>query len=397
MRANRLLVGLYLAAAALPLIAMRLGWRDRELEGVLAPVRREHLTLDTVRSEVYQAKYTAWFEQRRGLRNWSIWIDNTLLFHGFGETKWGATVVVGRDGVLFHRDDLAYYNAQPQVLPDPRDVDHLADRIAAVQQRLRREHRALVPVFVPSKTTIFPDAVPARWTLALGDPRPSTERVYRAMKRALDARHVVYVDGIDLLLRSSEPRDRLWGPGARHFSVYAACLCTHEIVGRYAELTGTPPFDYPCQVAIEPGRPDHGDRDLYRLTNAWGVDADPIDRGVRHDPLPATPAPDAPRAMWIATSFGWFMLDDAQQSRRFRQIHLDYYHYLLYEAGTPGQRDTATHDAWWQSVFPTRDLYVLELFESYLIPGRFFGGDALDTLEAALGPESPPRPPAGEN
>jgi hypothetical protein len=382
---DRILVCLYLAIAALPVTAIVSGWRDHRLDGALQTPPRPELGFARVRSEDYQAQFAAWFEAKLGLRNWSIWIDNTLLYHMFHEAKWGSHVVIGRDGMLFERDDIGYFNKAGADLPDARDFDRLAARIAALQQRMARDHRALVPLFVPSKTTIFPDAVPASYTRALGSPRPSTEGIYVAMKRALDAHHVMYVDGIELLQESPEPRDLLWGKFARHFSKYAGCLLTREVVRYYAALTQAPAVDYPCQADISPSTRWARDLDLYRLTNAWGASHELLDRRARHDPLPAEPPPGAPSVLWIASSFGWVMLDDAGESRRFAQLHLDYYHGAVYRPGVAEGLDAKQRDARWRSVFLGRDIYVLELFETYLSPS-YFGGDAIDAIAAELGP-----------
>jgi hypothetical protein len=386
------MVCLYLALAALPATAMMRSWKDHRLDGALQPQPRPALAFAAVRSEDYQSKFTAWFELALGLRNWSIWIDNTLFYHAFGETKWGSHVAVGRDGILFERDDIGYFNKAGVEVPGPGAFDKLADRIASLQRRLQRQHRALVPVFVPSKTTLFADKVPALWTRDLGTPRPSTEGVYLAMKRALDARHVVYVDGIELLTHATESRDLLWGPDARHFSLYAGCLCNQETVRRYAELTHTPAFAYPCQADVKRAHREHRDLDLFRLVNAWGARRDPIARDSKHEPTPAAPLADAPRVMWIASSFGWTLMNDAEQSLRFRQLHLDYYGGQVYEAGTGASFDSNRHDDQWRAIFPTRELYVFELFESYLLPD-YYGGSALDALDAELGAE-PPAPPS---
>jgi hypothetical protein len=386
--ADRLLVCLYVALATVPAFAMWMRIKDHRLEGALAPAPLPELTLASVRSEDYQTKFTGWFEGRLGLRAWSIWIDNTLLYHLFGETKWGSHVQVGRDGMLFERDDITYFNKSGPLLPQPKNIEQLADDIARLQTLLRANGKALVPIFIPSKTTFYRDKVPALWTRALGDPRPSTEHVYLAMKRALAARGIVFVDGIEMLAKSPAPRDALWGRDARHFSNYAGCLCVRATLERYAELTGTPKIDYPCVEQRHRANRAHADLDLFRLLNAWGVPRDPVARDVDHAPLPERPASYAPRTMWISSSFGWVMMGDAAASHQFPQLHIAYYNRTLFEVDGPSF-EIVPFDDKWNAVFPTRDLYVLELNETYLTPGSFFGGDAVRDLIKAL--ESAPR------
>lgn len=385
--ADAVLVCVYLALAALPAIAMKARIADHALNGVLPRAPYPRPTLTGVRSEQYQAQLTQWLERKLGLRAWSIWIDNTILYHAFGETKGGSNVKVGRGGMLFERDDIAYFDKNGELLPDPRDLDRLAADIARLEALLRARGKAIVPVFVPSKTSLYPDRVSPPWTRDLGAPRPSTEHVYLAMKRALVAHGVAFVDGIELLRAAPAPRDALWGRQARHFSGYAGCLCVRAALARYAELTGTPPVDYPCVQRWEPMAEDHGDLDLYRLLNAWGVPRDPRVSSADHGPRPARPAPQAPRTLWIASSFGWVTFGDAVRSGRLPEIHLDYYNSTVHDA-EGGELPVHAFDARWNELFPTRDLYVLELFETYLGPPHYFAADVVAALLEAF--ERPP-------
>jgi hypothetical protein len=207
----------------------------------------------------------------------------------------------------------------------------------------------------------------------------------RSAASPANAYGVAYVDGIALLQARPEPRDLLWGAGARHFSAYAACLCTREVTRRFAELTGRPAFDYPCQVELQKADRRQRDLDLFVLLNTWRVRHDLTQRVSRHDPLPADRPADAPSALWIASSFGWITMDDAAGSRRFGQLHLDYYNSSVHPQGSYSQFNAAQHDATWRSVFLTRDIYVLELFETGLWPG-YFGEAAVDAISAELGP-----------
>jgi hypothetical protein len=381
------LVCVYLALAALPVIAWKARLPDHHLNGVLPRAPYLRPTLTSVRREEYQPQITQWLERKLGLRAWSIWIDNTILYHAFGETKGDSHVKVGRGGMLFERDDISYFNKDGEWLPDPRALDRFAADIARLQALLRARGKALVPFFVPSKTSFYPDEVSPLWTRDHGAPRPSTEHVYLAMKRALAARGVVLVDGLEILRAAPAPRDALWGRQARHFSSYAGCLCVRETLVRYAELTGTPPVDYPCAQRWDPMAEDHGDLDLYRLLNAWGVSRDPLGSSADHEPRPAPPAPHAPRTLWIASSFGWVTFGDAVLSGRLPEVHLDYYNSTVHDTGGEAFPVHA-FDAPWNELFPTRDLYVLELFETYLGSANYFGVDVVAALLEAF--ERPP-------
>jgi hypothetical protein len=393
---DRLLVCVYMALAALPVLAMTAHIKDHRLEGSFPPAPPPKLAFGAVRSEAYQHQLTGWFEGSLGLRAWSIWMDNTLLYHAFGETKWGSHVQIGHGGMLFERDDITFFNKSDAMLPAPADVERLADDIAKLQALLRARGKALVPIFVPSKTTFYRASVPALWTRDLGDPRPSTQRIYQGLKHALEARRATFVDGIELLQTSPEPRDVLWGRDARHFSNYAGCLCVRATLERYAQLTATPPIEYPCNKAFAHAKRTHSDLDLFRLLNAWGVPRDPIGRDVDHAPYPERPAPHAPRVMWISSSFGWVMMGDAELSRRLPQLHIDYYNRTVFEPAAGASFEVKPFDESWNKVFPTRELYVLELNETYVTPGSapgsFFGADAVASLLTAFERDRPSAP-----
>jgi len=379
---DRILVCLYVAILALPVVAMRAHIKDHSLDGFIAIPSPKAPTLAAIRSEQYQHEVTTWFEASRGFRNWSIWIDNTILYQLFRETKYGSRISIGHDGMLFERDDINYFNRSAKELPTQAQVDALADRIAGLQARLQRDGRALVPMFVPSKTTFYRDKVPALWTRDLGDPRPGTELVYHALKRALDARAVVYVDAIDMIMTSKEPRDLLWGSGARHWSNYVGCLAVGQALVRYSKLTGKPAIDYPCVPRVKRAKRTHSDFDLFRLVNAWGVPRDRLGRDVDHRP-PATPTADRPNAMFISGSFGWVMMGDGELSGRFGTLYIDYYNSTVHSATQPSlSADPKTER--WREVFLTQDLYVVELNESYVTSSDYFVVPALDAMADAL-------------
>lgn len=309
------MVVLYCVAVALPFAAMKLKWRDHPIAGVLPPTPYPKLSLDSVRSEQFQTGYTAWFESHLGDKGYSIAVDNTVLYHAFRDTKVGSAVMLGRDRVLFKDEDIAYFNKAGTELPGPTRAGLLADRIARMQARMREQHRAFVPLIIPSKTSILPDKVADRWTRELGMPRPSDVQIYRAMKRELDARKV-----------------------------------------RYGVLRA------PLLVPV-----------------------------VRHRDV--EPPELRPSAMFIGTSFQWTIMKDAERTHLFGAIHMDYYNKLLVAWPQDVAVDVHPHTPEWRDLFMTKDLYILDLFEVFLLAPNTYVDEILDQFEAELDASDDSRDP----
>jgi acetyltransferase AlgX (SGNH hydrolase-like protein) len=371
---DRCLVALYVAFAALPVIAMVTGLRGRELEGALAPSPRPALDGAAFLAERYQKAFAAWFESELGLKGTSISVDNTILYHAFRETKQGSSVRIGKDRVLFNDEDINYYNKNGPWLPDPAYIDLLADQIADLQRRLRAGQRGLVPVIVPAKTSIWRDKIPGAWKLDLGDPRPSDDRVYRAFRAALERRGVAFVDArqmFEALSAQGVPRADLFGPDARHWSVYGACLVMKEVATHYAQLTGRPRPPHECTFERVHRPRSNPDFDLLRLLNA--MFAYPSLREVPFVPhAPPDPAIPKPRTLFIGTSFCWTLLNDAGESGAYGAMHLNYYDQTFVVWPERSTSPVVPASPAWRAVTMENDLYVLDLFEGYLAaPGAY--------------------------
>ena len=367
---DRLLVLVYLAVAAAPVLAMLLGIEGRPLHGALPPAPRPALSLDAVVAEQYQRELTGWFESHLGLKGTSIALDNAILYHVFRETRFGSTVRLGKDGVLFSSEDLDFYNKHGRWIADPAYVDRLAAQMATLQRWLGDRRRALVPVLIPSKTSIWRDKIPERWKMDLPEPRHADETT-RLFREALARHGVRYVDAIELLRRAPAPRPDLFGPDARHWTIYGACLALRDAATLYAELTGKPRPPHGCELARS-GRPRHDDLDLKRLLNArW------VYRGykqlalVRHPPPPPPAAGARPRLLITSTSFGWMMAFDAEDSGLYDPVHINFYNRTI-SGGEGPDVEVRPGSPSWRAIVMEADYIVLDLFESYLAgPGSY--------------------------
>jgi hypothetical protein len=380
---DRLLVCVYALAIALPAIAMITGAPDMPLSGVVAEVERPPLRWASFRKEEYQHELTRWFERHIGLRGVSVRTDNSWLLHGLDETKRDVGVMIGDDGVLFEKDDIAFYSRLADETIAPGLAEPFAQKLAALQRRLAAEGRALVPVIIPSKTSLYGAEVPAIWARDLGDPRPS-DLEYLAYRRAFEAHGVRYVDGRALLTAPTERRDQVWGVGARHWTTYGACLAMRGVMEQYAALTSRQPVDYPCLTVWQPVQKRDPDFDLLNLLNAWGVRQPqrvaPIVVGLA--PAAASPM-TRPKTLIVGSSFAWGLVKDARRAGLTDELHVYYYNrsLVIWPENRVIPLDVAT-PAWTEFV-ADRDLIVLDLFEPYNHP-QGYSQQFVDQLAAAL-------------
>lgn len=387
-RLRPLHVAAYLALTLVPLFAMITGLRGPRFYGVLEEVAPPRLSLGAMRAERFQRTTDAWFQHHLGLRSFSIAFDGGLLYHLFGEAKHGSTVFVGEDDTLFIADDLNYFNKHGGDVTGATYLHELAGKLAALQRALARRGKALVPVLVPSKTSIYRDKVPRQWTAELGEPRPTDVETYHGALLAFAAHGLRFVDARALLTTRPEWRHLLFGPQGRHWTRYGACLVLAEVATQYAQLTGAtrPPHD--CQLKMEPVVRSTSDLDLLALMNALFTRPTYVASPISHyDPAPPGPRP---RLAVIATSFGWQLMEQAEHSGRWGEIHLNYYNNTIYSAGDGSSRPLEVGSPLWRAATLDKDVYVLDLFEVYLMKGAYVDRFLEDASAALLGEGEPP-------
>ncbi len=386
---DKALVAVYLVLAALPVFAMVSGIKGRTIQGVVEAAPAPRLSLDAVLAETYQHDLTSWFEGNLGLKGTSVALDNALLYRVFDETKPGAAVRIGDEGVLFNDEDVNYYNKVGDALPTEQHVQRVADHIAGLQRRLAARGRAFVPLIIPAKSTIWRDKVPSDWVINHREPRPSDVRVYLAFRAAFDARGVRYVDARQILTASAYQRELVWNRDARHWSALGACLAMQGVHDLASQLRGSTPTPYDCHAVAAFARTNtHTDYDLWRVMNAWGV---PVRNRVVATVLHSPPIEERASASFIGTSFCWEILRDADESGRFRDLDMAYYNKTLvsWPENVHTKLETGT-DAW-RDALADKDIYVLDLFESYLGVPDSYVDEFLRDLAAHLDDVTPAR------
>ncbi|NOU32693.1 MAG: hypothetical protein HOO96_32715 [Polyangiaceae bacterium] len=375
-----LAVLVYVLLVCVPALGLAGVVPDLRLDGSIAVHERPKLARASWEDESFQPLFAARFESRLGLRGTFALADNTVLYHAFHETKLGAPVKLGGDGVLLNDEDTLFFNRTD--LPSAEAFDAFAGRIAHLQARLQKRGAALVPVIIPSKTTIYSDRVEPKWRKPVPSPRPS-DVAYANLVRGLRDHGVAFVDARALLTARPEPRAYLYARGARHWSYLASCLATQRIFETYGALTGRVAPSYACDYVARADAPLlHEDYDLLRLMNVWGarpdVDRDPV---VFLEPGPAQVV-EPVDVLVVGTSFCWNFLKDSQRAGAFGRTHFFYYNRRLFDWPSSAEQTLVPGSPAWRNAALGKQLYILDLFESYPIPPH--ATELLDQLEAAL-------------
>ena len=70
--------------------------------------------------------------------------------------------------------------------------------------------------------------------------------------------------------------------------------------------------------------------------------------------------------LFVGTSFSWTLMYDADESGLYGPLHVSYYHQTLVRWPENVTETLKTGAPMWRDAMVGKDLYILDLFESYL-------------------------------
>lgn len=335
---------------------------ETPLDGVSLDAPKPTLGPKTLFTGDYQNAFDAWYNANLSLRGYLIKSDNSLSYRVFRETPKQSRVTVGKNGVLFVDEDVAFRNGIG--LPTREALAADAEHMGSIHRKLTPMKKAFVFVLLPSKTTLyphdFPDALSRSKTSAQADDE------YRAMVAALRANDVPFVDGRAILLEEAKTRGRaMYEPLGRHHNALGACLVVRAVADKVHELLKRPISPVDCDdggtAVAEMAHPNF---DLYRLMNVW--DAPTINRNTFLYPYRVTPpAPAAPSALFIGTSFSWGLMEQGYRNGIFARTHFYYYNATYFELGKGSLGPIVPKSDRWKQVALDQDVVVIEAPESF--------------------------------
>lgn len=351
---TRLWIAAHAMVVLLPVAGAVARLPDTTLYGVEPPVDFPRLTLADWRAEKTQPILQSWFERRIGFRGVLVRTDNALQTSVLKETQTGSFVVIGSDSTYFSIDDVRFMGTQRRDMPGVLSrVDHLTTQLGSVHRKLAERGKHLVVTIAPSKTVIYPEAIPARWRT--GAP-VSSEEVHTALREGLTKEGVPFGDADAIIRARPADRELLFPRTARHWTLLGACLALRDALH-------DGPVTPSCEYDMLPVHRAHDWAfDLTRLQNVWGTDIGREDMPVVR---PQTPPATRPRALFVGTSFLWILATVLGPLSDDRPYAL-FYNRTFFDVST-GQRVESVDPSSpaWSTYVLERDLYIIDILETF--------------------------------
>jgi hypothetical protein len=287
---------------------------------------------------------------------------------------------VGDHGSLFIDEDIRFYN-----LPAPVSAEAYRSKLelfARLQRHMAAKGQALIPVIIPSKTSLHEDELPAGLRARIpGQTRPG-DATYRALRDSLDAASVRVVDARVSLAGMRERGIRAFPREGRHLSRPAACEVAMQIGRAGGGVLGMR-LDWPsCEpTELVPAGVQDDDFDLWRLLNVWRRKGQKFDRVFQERTAPFVRPPIDSPILLVGSSFNWNILAALLRWRVTEGVHLWYYNVTYYDKGGP-ERKLVPLDAAWRQVIAESRIIAVDIPEMFL-PG--FGHGFLEQLAEAEG------------
>lgn len=261
---------------------------------LLLPVALMPFHVDVANHQAAAAKTDV--EDRLALRT-ALITGRDWLLGLIGES--GSEQVIRGGGMLFYDEEMPDYLGQSAMTEEA--LEALADELTALSDALAAENRRLIVLLAPNKSSVYPEAVPARYL-----PSEEASNLSR-LQGALQARGVMYLDALSALL-AGKTEGQLYYANDTHWNARGAGLVYRALADMLAlpEPYGDVPFSEgqagdlivmarPGALPIEPDAVPEIER-TYRTTRPM--------RSLNDMRIETTTQTDTPTLLVVRDSFG---------------------------------------------------------------------------------------------
>jgi hypothetical protein len=164
---QRLGILLFVVLLWLPFLAHQLGIKIYESTGEKrAMASKPELPTTWEAFQGYRQAFESFWDDNFGFRSALVRSYNLAKWELLGESG-SPSVIAGKDGWLFLRDEEGLENYRRSLRPwTQREIERVAERILARKQFLERFGVGYELVIIPAKSTVYPELMNERWTIA---------------------------------------------------------------------------------------------------------------------------------------------------------------------------------------------------------------------------------------
>lgn len=187
---------------------------------LLLPVALMPFHVDVANHQAAAANVDA--EDRLALRT-ALITGRDWLLALIGES--GSEQVIRGDGMLFYDEEMPDYLGRSVMTEEA--LDALAEELTALSDALAAEDRRLIVLLAPNKSSVYPEAVPARYL-----PSEGASNLTR-LQESLNERDVMYLDALSVLMDGKE-QGQLYYANDTHWNARGAGLIYRALADRLA-------------------------------------------------------------------------------------------------------------------------------------------------------------------
>lgn len=289
--------------AVLPVVS------ERPLFGAEKKSARVCLSLQTWRDGTFAEAAENRITTKIGFRPTFVRLANQVqVAFGSDASMYGnERIRICKDGWLFANGYVTSYAAPSQDLTDAQ-VAQFVSALEALQERLRRQGKAMVFVISPSKAETYPEFLPDN-VVAQRKGYVGVSDLERLRKHLSESAVVTFDSPAYFRARrGADPNARLYAKTGIHWTYQAAFDIWREILQLVNREYGTA-WPIPEQIAVEYDAPRGSDDDIARLINLFYLPG-----AQERVPYPvvrtnALPLEARPRVLFAGTSFSRTLVD----------------------------------------------------------------------------------------
>lgn len=310
----------------LPLLIHLIGLpKLKSLKGAITESPKPSFKLSGWMEGTYQQDAETYLNEKFGLRNFFIRLNNQVAYSLYGQAKANG-VIVGKEGYLFEKSYIDAYYGRDFLGKD--SIDHILNKVSYLQDTLHKMGIDLMLVLNPGKASYYPDKIPDE----LRSEKKLTNYDYFSTKAKKLQLNLLDLNAY-FLKNKSQFRYPLFPKCGIHWSTYCEILAKDTLLGYMGSLRKVKTPDIQIDTVLWGDGNKFREADIMEGMNVlWGPGCGKVGYPKYHiiekDRVKLN-------TLVIADSFYWGIYGNEDIARLLGKNQFWFYYHELYNAAWP--------------------------------------------------------------